>query len=119
MKPLGVKTRRGPGRPLGSEIRQNIIELLAHLREAHGYAVYKSYVDIFPRVTMRSIYYHLVKGVETKEFAIAKVRREKGNYSWGPEATKTYYKLGPLASPKGLARVERHFKARKEKRSAE
>jgi len=47
------------GRPVKSEIRQNIVEILFYLKRAYGYDIYKVYIKIFPKVTLRSIYYHL------------------------------------------------------------
>ena len=59
---------------------------------------------------MRSIYYHLRKGLATGEIKIHKVIKEKGEYSWGPEAEKTFYSLGPKAKPKIENRVKEYFK---------
>lgn len=111
MKQEGGK--RGRGRPVGSAIRQNIVEILFYMKEGYGYDISKAYLDIFPKVTMRVIYYHLNKGVETKEFKISKIKSEKGDYSWGPQAQKTYYKLGPAANPVGLPKVEKYFLTKK------
>ena len=55
---------------------------------------------------MRSIYYHLKKGVETGELVVKKVEREKGEYSWGEYAEKIYYSLGPQAKPSTNNRVK-------------
>ena len=101
------------GRPVKSNIRQNIVEILFFMKEGYGYDVYKIYIKIFPRVTMRSVYYHLNKGVETKEFKIAKVKVEKGDYSWGKTVQKVYYGLGKKAKPKIDKRVENFFKKKK------
>ncbi len=94
------------GRPVGSPARQNIIEILYHMGEAHGYQIYKVYKEIYPSITLRSIYYHLKKGVSLGEFEVETIRREDGNYSWGTEAEKTYYKLGKMANPRGDPRVK-------------
>ena len=94
------------GRPVKSEIRQNIIEILNFVSKAYGYEIYKVYVRIFPKVTLRSIYYHLKKGLDLGEFTINKVEKEKGDYSWGAEAEKIYYALGPNAKPSGNDRVK-------------
>ena len=51
---------------------------------------------------MRSIYYHLKKGMQTGEIQIEKVKIEKGEYSWGNEAEKVYYEIGKKAEPKML-----------------
>ncbi len=87
------------GRPLGSQVRQNIIEILYFLKSAHGYKIYEIYKNIFPSVSIRNIYYHLNKGEEIGEFEVEKIKKEKGDYSWGSDAEKIYYKLGPKASP--------------------
>ena len=65
------------GRPLGSQVRQNIIEILYFMGHGCGYDIYKIYVAIFPKVTMRLIYYHLNKGYQIWEFKIYKVGKEK------------------------------------------
>ena len=82
-----------------SQIRQNVIEILYFLGKAYGYDIYKVYKVVYPRVTLRSIYYHLHKGVQLGEFKVEKIEKEKGNYSWGGEAEKIYYALGPNAKP--------------------
>ncbi len=97
------------GRPTKSQIRQNMIEILAHIKAAYGYDIYKVYISIFPKVTIRSIYYHLKKGVSLGEFIVAKIEKEKGDYSWGGEAEKIYYSLGPQAKVQGSEEVKRHF----------
>lgn len=88
------------GRPIGSKVRQNIIEILYFLGSAHGYHVYKVYKNVYNPVTLRAIYYHLKKGLETEEFTIADIQKESGDFSWGTEAEKTYYKLGKRAKPR-------------------
>lgn len=98
------------GRPVKSEIRQNIIEILFFLKEGYGYDIYKTYRNIFPGTTMRSIYYHLKKGTELGEFKINKVKKEKGEFSWGSEVEKIYYGLGPNAKPIGNERVKEALK---------
>lgn len=89
------------GRPTRSVIRQNMVELLYFLHKAHGYELYKWYIKLFPKCTIRVIYYHLKKGTVLKEFKVEKVAMERGNYSWGQMAEKTYYALGENAQPKG------------------
>lgn len=85
------------GRPVRSQIRQNIVEILAAVGKGYGYSIFKIYKDIFPQVTMRVVYYHLQKGLQTQEIAIDNIQKEKGDYSWGGEAEKIYYKLGQKA----------------------
>ena len=97
------------GRPVKSEIRQNIIEILFYLKKAYGYDMYKIYIKIFPKVTLRSIYYHLKKGVALGEFRIESVLKEKGDFSWGGEVEKTYYAIGENAKPAGNERVKEYM----------
>ncbi len=101
------------GRPTKSEIRQNIVEILYFLGKAHGYKIYKIYREIFPKVTMRSIYYHLRKGLATEEFKIEQIKQEKGDYSWGETAEKIYYALGKKAEPKIDKRVKKYLEKKK------
>jgi hypothetical protein len=101
------------GRPVGSAIRQNIIEILHFMGKGYGYDIYKAYRDLFSPVTMRSIYYHLNKGVDTGEFKIAEVKKEEGKYSWGSSVTKTYYSLGPKAKPAVKNEVKAYFDKKK------
>ena len=97
------------GRPVGSTIRQNVIEILHYLGKGHGYQIFKVYRDLFPKVTLRVIYYHLKKGLDLGEFEIEKVEMEKGDYSWGSEAEKKYYKLGSAAKPIGDERIKEYL----------
>ena len=106
------------GRPIRSEIRQNIVEILSFIQKAYGYEIYKVYVAIFPKVTLRSIYYHLRKGISLGEFVINKIEKEKGNYSWGGEAEKIYYSLGTSAKPTGNDRVREYVDAKKQLKAA-
>ena len=61
------------GRPIGSNVRQNMIEILYFLKSAHGYHIFKVYKQIYPKITLRGIYYHLKKGQELGEFEIAEI----------------------------------------------
>jgi len=110
------------GRPVKSQIRQNIVEILNFLGEGYGYDIYKVYIGIFPKCTQKSIYYHLKKGIETGEFIVKKIEKEKGEFSWGTEVEKTYYSLGPKASASGETRikeeVEKYVKGRRQSRQA-
>ena len=83
------------------------------MKQGYGYEIYKIYREIFPTVTMRSIYYHLKKGVELEEFRVAQIKSEKGNYSWGLQAEKIYYALGKNAKPMMEKRVEKYFAKKK------
>ncbi|MFC1752907.1 hypothetical protein ACFL96_05870 [Thermoproteota archaeon] len=97
------------GRPVQSQIRQNIIEILHFMGDGYAYDLYKTYLEVFPPVTMRSIYYHLKKGLTTQEFKLKGIKKEKGNYSWGTQVEKIYYELGPSASPAIDPKVKDHF----------
>lgn len=99
----------GRGRPLNSPIRDYIVEILYFMEKGYGYDIYKHYINLFPKVTLRSIYYHLNKGVELGVFEIQRIEKEKGDYSWGEMAEKIYYKLGKAASPKIDLRVKNYF----------
>jgi hypothetical protein len=100
------------GRPLKSNVRQNIIEILHYKQKAHGYEVYKYYKELFKPVTMRNIYYHLKKGIDTGEFRIERIEKQAGDYSWGGEAERVYYALGEKAAPKEDARVRKYFEGK-------
>lgn len=97
------------GRPTKSVIRQNIVEILYVMGEGYAYDIHRVYTQIFPKTTLRSIYYHLKKGSSIGEFSVKSIKKEKGDYSWGPEAEKIYYKLGPRATPKLNPRVREFF----------
>lgn len=103
------------GRPVKSQIRQNIVEILYFMKKACGYDIFKVYRDVYPKVTMRSIYYHLRKGQETGEIKINAIKSEKGDYSWGAEAEKIYYGLGDMAIPKMDARIKDYLDIRKKR----
>lgn len=105
------------GRPVGSKVRQNIVEILHFGGEMHGYAVYAVYRDIFPKVTMRAIYYHLKKGIATKEFKVTRIKKESGEYSWGGEVERIYYSLGPEAKPQGNRAVKDYLDAKAAKKA--
>ena len=100
------------GRPVKSQIRQNIIEILHVMGKGYGYEIHKIYKEIFPECTREVVYYHLKKGIQLGEFAIDEVRQEHGDYSWGRTVEKTYYKLGANAKPNGDARVKEFFERR-------
>ncbi len=99
----------GRGRPIKSEVRQNIVEILSIFGKLHGYDIARVYKKIYPSVTMRNIYYNLCKGKETGEFQVEHVRVEDGEFSWGTNAEKKYYALGPKAEPKGHGSVKEFY----------
>ncbi len=81
------------GRPPKSIIRERMREILAVLGTSYGYEIYKVYTAAFSQTTIRSMYYHLNKGVELGEFNLVGVREEKGSYTWGDRTTRRYYNL--------------------------
>ncbi|MFH1916691.1 MAG: hypothetical protein ABIJ21_05480 [Nanoarchaeota archaeon] len=106
----------GRGRPTRSVIRQNMVEILYFLGNAYGYEIYKVYRELFPRVTLRVMYYHLRKGGELGEFKQAKVVKEEGAYSWGTSVERTYYSLGKNAKPLGEERVRKFLESKKKEK---
>lgn len=101
------------GRPVKSQIRQNIIEILYYLNKGYGYQISRLYNEIFSQVSQRSIYYHLRKGIKTGEIEIEKIREEKGEFSWGNVVEKVYYQIGKQAEVKGNKLVAAYFKRNK------
>jgi len=99
-----------PGRPVQSQIRQNVVEILYYLGRGYGYQIAKIYNEIFPEVTQRSIYYHLRKGEKTREIELNTIEEEKGDFSWGSTVEKIYYTLGTAAKPRGEKKVEDYLK---------
>ena len=87
------------GRPIKSEVRQNVVNILFLKSPLCGYEIYKIYQRVFGKAPLRLIYYHLKKGVEINEFEIQEIIKTRGDYSWGGEAEKIYYKLGIAAKP--------------------
>ena len=94
------------GRKPNSEIRNNLVELLFFLKEGYGYALYKKYIQVFnTKVSIRSIYYHLRKGVELGIFQIKDIEQIRGNYSWGENVQRVVFSLGKEAKPQGIREV--------------
>lgn len=93
------------GRKPGSVIRQNVVEILAHMKSAYAYQISKVYMRVYPKVEIRSIYYHLRKGLALREFSIDKVKTASS-----PDGTgQIFYTLGPDAKPKGDPKVKRNL----------
>ena len=86
-----------------------MVEILYFGKELAGYDIYKIYVQLFPKVTLRSIYYHLKKGTSLGEFKISEIKKNEGDYSWGSTAEKIYYTLGDKANPTMKKRVKDYF----------
>jgi len=98
------------GRPVGSEIRQRLVNILAVVKKAYGYQLHKLYTSIFGDTTRENVYYHLRKGVSLGEFKQTEVIQEHGAYSWGTTVEKKYYELGSNAHPVEDARIKEHIK---------
>jgi len=101
------------GRPVRSDIRQHVVDILQYLKVGYGYQIAKIHNQIFPKVTREVIYYHLRKGVKLGEFEIERVAKEKGDYSWGGEVEKIYYVLGKNALTHSNKRIEEFLKTKK------
>lgn len=101
------------GRPTKSAIRQNIVEILYFLGQGYGYEIHKIYNAVFPACTLRSIHYHLKKGLLTKEFKVKEIKKEKGEYSWGGTVEKIYYELGSNAAPRIDEKVKKYLDSKK------
>ncbi|MCW1309829.1 MAG: hypothetical protein QXP04_03985, partial [Candidatus Nanoarchaeia archaeon] len=84
------------GRPPGSKIRENIALILNKLNVSYGYEIYKVYKQVFGKILLRDIYYHLKKGQELGEFIAIETKVEPGNFTWGTQTERTYYTLGPF-----------------------
>lgn len=94
------------GRPTNSQIRKNLVDLLYFLRQGYGYQLYKKYLSVFDqKVNIRSIYYHLNKGVELGEFQVSTVEEVSGDYSWGDQVKRVVFSLGPNASPRNSPEI--------------
>lgn len=84
-------------RPVGSLVRQRIIQIIADSGKDYGYNIHKKYCELFGHTSRELVYYHLRKGVKQGEFIILDSPIEKGNFSWGPEVRKIIYGLGEHA----------------------
>ena len=85
------------GRPVKSEIRERIIDILYVIKEAYGYEIYRYYKNLFPKITLRSIYYNLEKGVSLEEIEVSRTEKTEGKYSWGSVSERNYYCIGKNA----------------------
>jgi len=97
------------GRPVKSNVRQNIVEMLAMMGRAYGYEIHRFYNELFTPTTRENIYYNLRKGVSLNELKLVEIKSETGDYSWGSTVEKKYYELGPNAGPKGVKKVREFF----------
>ncbi|MEM2954421.1 MAG: hypothetical protein QW625_00500 [Candidatus Nanoarchaeia archaeon] len=98
------------GRIAGSAIRDNLIEILYHLKEAYAYELYRAYKKVFGPVNIRSVYYNLSKGKDLGVFEIKEIKKVEGDFSWGSNAERVIYKLSANATPKGNDSVKNALK---------
>jgi len=98
------------GRAVGSVIRDNLIEILYHLKSAHAYELYKAYKKVFGPVNIRSVYYNLNKGKELGVFEIKEIKKVEGDFSWGSVVERIMYGLGKEAKPKGDVKIREALK---------
>ncbi len=105
-----AETRRPRGRPVHSVVRYNMVDILGYTGKAYGYEIYKHYRTLFPKITLRLIYYHLHKGVTLGEIEKVEVKKKKGDYSWGSETEQHYYKVGRNGNPHRTEQLDTHFK---------
>jgi|SRR3989344_8676504 len=106
---FALPSQKHMARPAKSAIRQNIVDMLFFMKRGYGYGIYKAYTALFPKTTMRNIYYHLRKGTATEELKKEKAEIIKGEYSWGSEAEKVFYTLGKKAKPKMNKKIKEYF----------
>lgn len=104
------------GRPIGSDIRQNIVEILYFLKKGYGYEIHKIYKEIFSPCTREVVYYHLRQGTKLHEFEVIEIKKEAGTYSWGSAAEKIFYELGPNAKPAIDKKVKSYFEKKHKKK---
>ena len=97
------------GRPIGSDVRQNIINLLSFMKEGYGNDIHKIYCEIFPRISKNTLYYHLKKGAELGIFKVDRIVSEKGDFSWGGISEKTYYSNTGMVSSSQDSRLVQYF----------
>ena len=107
--------KRKRGRPLHSDVRQNIIDILYLYKRLYGYQIYKIYMDLFPEITLRLVYYHVRKGTSTGEFSIKEIKKSSGNFSWGTTSENVLYELGPEAHPRINDQIKKHFETHKKR----
>lgn len=73
---------------------QQIVDTLC---ASYGYEIYRVYNEFFEPISLRSMYYHLKRGVQLDEFKEVAVKETKGSYTWGDISIRKYYILGTAA----------------------
>ena len=87
----------GRGRKAGSVARDRMQQVVDALGVSYGYEIFKAYEAAFSPIELRSVYYHLNKGIGLEEFELVGVKAEKGPFTWGDISIRRYYILGPEA----------------------
>ena len=95
------------GRPVKSLIRERMQSIVDTLGVTYGYEIFKLYNEVFEPVDLRSMYYHLAKGVKLGEFEEVGVKHVKGQFTWGDISIRKYYLLGPQASEHTTPELEK------------
>ncbi|MFO7872169.1 MAG: hypothetical protein R6U26_00830 [Candidatus Undinarchaeales archaeon] len=97
----------GRGRPPNSPVRDRMQMIVDALGVTYGYEIHKAYEEIFEPIELRSMYYHLKKGVELNQFEEVGVEKVKGPFTWGDVSIRKYYILGPEAEKRATAEVQK------------
>ena len=79
------------GRPTKSAVRDRIIKILREEGSTWGYNVYKKYKRRYGKITLKSIYYNLNKGIELGDIKLIEIKEEAGDFSWGNKTERKYY----------------------------
>ncbi len=97
----------GRGRPPNSPVRDRMQMIVDALGVTYGYEIHKAYEEIFEPIELRSMYYHLKKGVQLNEFEEVGVEKVKGPFTWGDVSIRKYYILGPEAEKRATEEVQK------------
>lgn len=97
----------GRGRPIKSAVRNRMQMIVDALGVTYGYEIHKAYEEIFEPIELRSMYYHLKKGVQLNDFEEIGVEKVKGPFTWGDVSIRKYYILGPEAGNRATEEVRK------------
>ncbi len=99
------------GRPNKSIVRERMQQIVDAIGVTYGYEIFKVYAAAFSPIDIRSMYYHLRKGVALDEFALVGVKEEKGAFTWGDISIRRYYVLGPEAKERATEELRQVSKS--------
>ena len=85
-----MEGKKKAGRPIRSQIRDNIVTILSVLGPKYGYEIHKIHGGAFFPCTREVVYYHLRKGVLLGLFSLKDITSE-GSFSWGKSVEKKVY----------------------------